>query len=129
MIAKHGTVKGPYGPELELAMKNHMDNFSISKNNSGKKTLGKTTIDKLKLLCAGFKETPAFPLIRPITLNTLIKNHCEIQDIRVINKYKKMVLTHSKEKQLPDETFPQLDIEGFCMFVDKLTQEEFLKEN
>ena len=127
MLAKHGTVKGPYGPELEIAMKNHMENFSNT--NDSKNVFGKTTIDKLKLLCVGFKATPAYPLIQPITLNTLIKNNCGIRDVRVINKYKKMVLEHSKEEQLAGKTFPQLDVEGFCMFVDKLTQKEFLKNN
>lgn len=129
MLAKHGSVKGPYGKELELAMKNHMNNFTNSNTCESKNVFSKTTEGKLKLLCLGFKALPTFPLIQPVTLNTLIKNNCNINDVRVINKYKKIVLTHSKEYQPSTEIFVQLDVDGFCKFVEKLTQEKFLKND
>jgi len=127
LFAKHGTVKGPYGPELELAMKNHMRNYDITSINNDENIHNKTTTDKLKSICSGFKQNPKFPKFQPIVLIAMIKKYSGLKDKRMIRKYQNIVLSHSKEEQLPDETFPQVNVDGFCIFVDKLVQENLLK--
>lgn len=126
MLLKHGTIKGPYGPELELAMLNHINNYTIT-NKDDKIKHGKITIDALKSICLGFKELPTFPVVQPIILKAMIQKYSNVSDIRPIKKYQKIVLSYSKEEIIKDEIFPQINIEGFCVYVDKLTQENLLK--
>ncbi|MCJ8306534.1 MAG: hypothetical protein HRU07_05730 [Nitrosopumilus sp.] len=125
MLSKHGTIKGPYGPELELAMKNHMKNYvQVSVDDSIQ--YGKSTMESLKSICFGLRELPSFPMIQPITLTTIIKKYTQIKDVRTIKKYKKIILSYSKQEKLENQTFPQLNVEGFCVYVEKLTQEKFV---
>ena len=123
MIQKHGTIKGPYGKELDLAMLNHMKKFTIIKSDN-KIKMTKTTLESLKSLSAGCDMLPSTK-IKPIVLTSLIKKYTGLTDMRSINKYRSIVMDNSKMITVDDEPFPLLDVEGFCTYVQKLTHENF----
>jgi len=123
LFKKHGTKKGPYGKELGQAMINHMKKFTIVKSDK-KIKMTKTTLESLKSICAGCDMLPDTK-IKPIILTSIIKKYTGLTDTRSINKYRSIIMDNSKMITIDDEPFPLLDLEGFCMYVQKLTQEHF----
>ncbi len=133
----HGTRRGAYGPELERAILYYLDNFSPDASslsssaaatavNAGRK-MNRSTMTTLKILSAGLRVLPGFPLIKPAILRTVIKNHIQADDRRTVSKYHKIVVKYAREVDVPGNIFPEWDVEGFCMYVDRLLTEGSLK--
>jgi len=128
MMMVHGTIKGPYGKELGIAMRNHMNNHtSVIKPNKDRK-ITTTTLEYCKTISSGFEMLPDTQ-IKPITLLPMIKKFTGLIDARSIKKYKDIVLENSKTVHIEDEPFPLLDVEDFCTYVRKVSQDGILDIN
>ena len=134
---RYGTYRGVCGPELERAILYYLDNFSPDASslsssaaatavNTGRK-MNRSTMTTLKILSAGLRVLPGFPLIKPAILRTVIKNHIQADDRRTVSKYHKIVVKYAREVDVPGNIFPEWDVDGFCMYVDRLLTEGSLK--
>ena len=137
LLHRHGTTWGPYGTELELAMNRYMDDFAVrttpppagpapSATDTASRRTNKNTLQTLRMLSEGLRSLPAYPLVRPQILKAVVRDHIQRGDPRTIAKYQRAVIKHSKETLQPDSIFPLWDVEGFCMYVDRLVAESHL---
>lgn len=127
IITHHDTLKGSYGPELERALNYYMDNFDSASTVETSKKINKSTLKTLKMISFGLKEIPTYPLTKPANLRDMIRNYCQYSDSRTVAKYQNKVVRYSKEVHVPGDMFPQLDVEGFCNYVSRLSNESHLK--
>ena len=127
LLSRHNTIRGEYGPELERAMNQYMDNCSPDDAVIPHKKINKNTLNTLISISRGFKNLPTYPLTQPVIVKSVIKNHSQYDDGRTIKKYQEIVVKYSKEVAVPSDMFPQLDVEGFCNYVDRLFNESHMK--
>ena len=126
LLARHNTIRGTFGPELESAML-HYIRMRTSVPDEHVPKVAKTTFDALTQIAQALRMLPDYPLVKPIIVKSVIKNDTQYADRRTIAKYQKIIQLHSRDVQDPDEIFPRLDVTGFCQYVDKLKNESLVK--
>ena len=126
LLSHHSTVRGSYGPELERAMNQYMDTFSSNSDVYVETKMHKRKLDGLKLISSRFRDIPTYPVITPQIIDSVIKNCMPKVTRRTFLTYKQEVLDHKKEHP-SDGMIPKFNIQIFCEYVDRLTNESFLK--
>ena len=125
LLRKHGSKKGPYGPELEIAMRNHIKQYNHTPNTRNKKYT-KNKILKFKMIVSAYRDLEGFPLISGIELMSIIKDTLTKSDSRTYDGYRDEVLEYSEDKIIDGDIFPKTNVLGFCQHVDRMYDESFL---
>jgi len=121
----HHRIKGASGPELEIAMINHMrKHYFVKEHNEN--VIKKDTLEKLKIISNGFIELPN-SLMKPIVLRGFVKKLIKCKDERTLSKYVGIVIENSNNEIKEGELFPLINVEGFCKFVSSITQKKSIK--
>jgi len=126
LLSHHSTIRGSYGPELERAMNQYVDAFSVNSDVHVETKMHKRRLDALKLVSSRFRVIPTYPVITPMIVDSVIKNCMPKVSRRTFLTYKQDVLDHKKPHP-SDDMMPKYNIQGFCEYVDRLTNESFLK--
>ena len=126
LLTHHDTIRGEYGPELERAMNYYMDKFNQNPNNEQPTKINKTTRSVLKLISAAFRDLPSYPTVAPIIINAVIKDNVPRKDNRTQKNYMKLVIPHLKP-HISEDGSAKNNVQGFCEYVDRLTNESALK--
>jgi len=121
LLSHHSTIKGSYGPELERAMIQYMDTFCPVSDNNIVEKITKTTLDEFKHISQAFQNLPDYPIVSPLIINAAIKNSIHSKSRRTYLRYRGLVIPHLKS----DMGNSQQNVQGFCEYVDRLTNEKF----
>jgi|APSaa5957512535_1039671.scaffolds.fasta_scaffold08874_5 hypothetical protein len=126
LLTYHSTIRDSSGPELDKAMNFYMNNFlPDSENNSSVSAMTKTTLGELKCISDAFKILPTYPVTTPKIINSTIKNSIHSKTRRTFLRYRSLVIPHLITDTL-DEFALKQNMQGFCEYVDKLTNEQLL---
>ena len=127
LILRHGMVKGVRGQEIENAINAYLDRLDgMTTLTHVTKKINKNTLATLRLILNGLKDVPSFPLINPMSINSIIKDWSQHNDLRTISKYKKIILDYSKEEAEEGELFPRLNVKEFSNYVARLSMESHM---
>lgn len=103
-----------------------MDAFSSNPDIHVETKMHKRRLDALKLISSRFRSIPTYPVITPMIIDSVIKNCMPKVSRRTFLTYKQDVLNHKKPHPTND-MMPKFNIQKFCEYVDRLTNESFLK--